>query len=246
MAVLKQSRSRAMLRDAIVLDLGDVTRQAEKIRQAAHEAAERTLTEAKQQADAIRDDARNAAVEAGHKEGYEAGLTEGREAGRAEALEQMKQQLEGLQRGWMQAATQWDAQQQAMYHECQQVMLDMALLMAQKLLHRVIDVDRNVVVGQVAAALRHVTRPFDVKVAIHPEDRPVLEESLPQLLQAFDHLKHVELVDDKGVGRGGCVVRYGQGMIDASIEKQLDRVIELIAPKSSDEHASTQPDESDK
>jgi len=247
MAILKQSQSRTMLREAIVLDLGDVTRQAEKIRDNAKAAAERIIVEAKAEATRVAEQVQANAQERGREEGYQAGFQEGREAGHADALAETREQLEGLQKGWMSAATQWDGMQQAMYQEAQHVMLEMSLKLAHKLLHRIIEVDPTVIVDQVANALGHVMRPFDVKVFINPADRPVLEEALPQLLHEFDQLKHVDLVDDESMGRGGCIVRYGKGRVDATIERQLERIVALMVPgaaeSESEKGETNQPEE---
>ena len=44
----------------------------------------------------------------------------------------------------------------------------------------------------------------------------------------FSQVEHVTLVDDEAVGRGGCVLGYGQGRIDASIETQIQRLVESV------------------
>jgi len=69
-------------------------------------------------------------------------------------------------------------------------------------------------------------------VRINPQDRPVLEGAMPQLVAEFSHLKNIRLVDDPEIGAGGCVLVYGQGQIDSTIDTQLRRVVELMLPES--------------
>ena len=71
-------------------------------------------------------------------------------------------------------------------------------------------------------------RPTDVTVSINPADRAALEEAMPRLAAGLPNLTHVRLVDDLGVTRGGCVISYGHGRIDATIETQFDRLVELL------------------
>ena len=59
----------------------------------------------------------------------------------------------------------------------------------------------------------------------------------------FRGLEHVHLVDDASVTPGGCVVTSGQGVIDAQIDTQLRRIVELLVPDSA--HAEDAPGEVD-
>ena len=74
-----------------------------------------------------------------------------------------------------------------------------------------------------ALVRRLVLSAHDASVCIHPVDRPMLENALPDLLKELATLEHIELVDDEAITPGGCVVAFGQGRIDATIERQLQR-----------------------
>jgi len=58
----------------------------------------------------------------------------------------------------------------------------------------------------------------------------MLQQAMPKLMAEFARLKHIQVVDDHSVGRGGCVLTYGQGRVDGRIEKQLERVVEQLCP----------------
>ena len=230
MPVLKATQTSPLIKDAIVLDLGDVSRQAERLRQAAREKARQILDTAQQQARTIAKQTYDEALAKGHESGFAQGMEEGREEGKATARSEAADDLKQVEATWLQAARQWQADRQQLFQCSQEQVVDFALLLAQKLLHRVIEMDRSVIVDQVANALGYVLRPLDVKVCIHPEDRPSLEDALPQLMAEFSHLEQIELIDDDAISRGGCVVKYGQGRIDATVETQLRRVVELMLP----------------
>ena len=100
------------------------------------------------------------------------------------ALEDLLQ--EQLQAAWSDVATQWDAHTKSMTIEARQVILEFALNMAERLVHRVIEVDPSVVVDQVAGALALVLKPMDVSVSVHPSELPVISEALPHLMAEFD------------------------------------------------------------
>lgn len=230
-----------MLKDAIVLDLGDVARQAERMRAQARQQAAQIVQEAEQRAQQLIDGAEGKGHEQGYQAGHEQGLAEGREQGRTEALEQMRQQLEALHATWMQTARQWDEQRTQLESDARQNVVEFAVKVAEKLVHRAVEVDPSVVIDQVAAALSHVLRPLDATVRIHPDDRPLLEEALPRLARDFNHLQHIELTEDDTLTRGGCVVTFGQGQIDASLETQIDRIVHAMLPGKTDQPDTASP-----
>jgi hypothetical protein len=105
---------------------------------------------------------------------------------------------------------------------------------ARRVVKRIPAVDASVVVEQVAAAIDHMARPADATIRIHPDDRELAEQAMPEMAQACEHLQHVHWVDDATIERGGCVVSAGRGRIDAQLATQLDRVIEQLLPAGSD------------
>lgn len=236
MSVVKGHNAATLIKDAIVLDLGDLGRQAAKLQAAADAKAKKTIADAQAEAARIIEAARSKGFEQGRAEGVAAGRAEGQKLGRADAVQQLSSQLKQLTQAWAEAVKRWDARREEIERDAREAVLDLSLHLAEKLVHRVVEVDPTVVQDQLAAALTHVLNPMEVTVEICPADRPVLEFALPELLAEFAHLKHIKLVDDESVTPGGCVVSYGQGQIDATIETQLRRVVELMIPDPA-EHA---------
>ena len=231
MPVLKQHHNTPAMREAIVLDLGDIGAQAARIRAAAETQASQIITNAQAKSEAIAKQRGDDAEQLGYKDGLEQGLVEGREQGRVEALAESSEQLRQLTAAWSQVATDWEQQRTEMEREARQAVLDFALSAAEKIVHRVIEVDESVIVDQVAQALSLVLSAHDASVRIHPVDRPMLQDALPDLLNELVNMEHIDLVDDEAITPGGCVVAFGQGRIDATIERQLQRLIDLILPE---------------
>lgn len=232
MPVIKADRTATLLKDAIVLDMGDLRKQGRKIIAAAEAEAQKLIANAQREAALLAKQATDDAVERGKVEGMKFGVKEGREAGHAEALHEASERFTQIQSMWTEAVRQFDARRVEMDRDAREAILELALRFAEKLVHRVVEIDRTVIVDQVAAALGHILRPLDVTARICPEDRPTLEEVMPELMTEFTQCKHVRLVDDSTLSRGGCVVTYGQGVIDASLENQLQRVIEFMLPNN--------------
>lgn len=232
MPIIKASNSTALLKDAIVLDMGDLALQARRIKEAAAAQARALLDQAKAEAAALIQKAHGEGYTAGQAQGYAKGLEEGRLAGRQESLAAAQTDLEKLKETITSAFTQLEAQKQQMELDAKQAVLEMALKMGEKLVHRIVEVDKQVIGDVLADALAHVLGPMEVTVRICPEDRAVLEEVMPELKAQFAVFKQVHLVDDANVSRGGCVLVYGQGRLDATLETKLRRVVEMILPQA--------------
>jgi len=238
MAVLKSHNAPPAMKEAIVLDLGDIGAQAAKIHMAAQSRANDIVAGAQARAEELAKTRLIEAADTGHTEGFDRGMAEGIEQGKAEAFTQAAQQIAQLESAWSQVVTQWESQRTAMQREARQSVLEFALRTAEKLVHRVVEVDPEVVVDQVGAALDLVLNAHDVSVCIHPVDRPTVEKALPSLLAEIQTLNHVGLVDDEDISPGGCVVSFGGssgggaggGRIDARIEQQMERIIDMILP----------------
>lgn len=230
MPVIKGYTASGMTREAIVLDLGDLGRQAARLQAAAEAKARKIIADAEQEASRLIEEARTKGLMEGRNEGLQRGIKEGREQGHQEALQQMAPQLQQLQEAWTLTLHEWQGQREAIEREARQSIVDIALVVAEKLVNRIIEVDASVIVDQVDQALSFILQPMDVTVKISPRDRAVLDEALPRLRGEFTHLKNITLVEDADLLPGGCVVTYGQGQIDASIETQLRRLVELMLP----------------
>lgn len=232
MPIIKNDNSRPLLKEAVVLDLSNIAQQGERLRQAAEAKAADILQEAQQQAQAIIEKAQGEGYQKGYDEGFQAGQTAGQQQGHDAAKQETKQSVDAVVSTWLDLANQWDAQRVGVERECNEAVIDFALRFAEMLTQRVLEVDRSVVVDQIGNAASLLLKPMDVSVRIHPEDREVVEDALPQLVVEFANLKHVHLIDDPSIGQGGCVLTYGQGQIDATLEKQMERIIDAILPEA--------------
>lgn len=218
------------MKEAIVLDLGDLGAQAAKIRMRAEAQAEQIIAKAEQEAEQLSAEREQAAKDRGYAEGLAEGLEEGRTQGRSEALTAAQEQLATLAAAWSSVATQWEQDRVTLERDARASVLRFAVGAAEKVVHRAIEVDPDTAARQVEAALERVLTHHDIAVRVHPDDRPVIDEALPQIVAELNGLGHITLVDDDTVGRGGCALSVGSGQIDASITTQLERIADLVLP----------------
>lgn len=239
MPLLKEERALPQLKDAVVLDLGDLADQGRRVIEAARERAGEILAQARREAQEMTETAAEQGREAGHVEGKAAGHAEGLAAGHAEAVESLRSKAQPLHKALQTVLDGWNEQRRVFEDVAQIDVLRLAVALGAKIVHRHVQTDPSVVTEQVSAALRRVLETTDLRLRIHPDDRPVLAETLPDLLAGLAHLKHVDLADDPAVGRGGCAVDLPDGGgVDASIDVQLERIAAALLPGGNGETPS--------
>ncbi|MEE9404164.1 MAG: FliH/SctL family protein [Algisphaera sp.] len=243
MPILKQMQARPLIKDAVVLDLGDLAAQGRRLLDAARERADEILAAARVEAQTLTDTAAAEGRAQGHAQGLVAGQEEGRVAGHAQAVADVQADATPLLKSLAGVAEHWNTQCLVFEESARVQVLKLAVAMGRKVVHRHVAVDVSVVTDQVAAVLRKVLEPTDLRLRVHPEDRPVLAQTLPDLLAGMVHLKHVDWVDDPSVGRGGCAVDLTGGAgIDASVDLQLDRIAQRLLPVAEEEDQNTGQD----
>ena len=197
-------------------------REAAKLQEAA-DAKVKTIADAQQEAAGL--------VKAAHGQGLAQGLGQGLAKGTAQGLEEGRKQGKSecsrkrrpnSRRSSNRGGTRWSTGRgrRDTLDAAADSVLDLALTLASKLVHRIIEVDRSVVVDQVGNVLSQVLRAQDVNVFTSAGYRPRPGE-LCRSGRGVTDLKHIGLVDDAAISPGGCVVVYGQGQIDATIETQI-------------------------
>lgn len=231
MTVVKSIQTDDLLRSAVVLDLGDLRRQGERILAQARSEADQILAMARAEAERLK---REAAGK-GHAEGLARGLQEGHAkgeaAGRERAYAEQREQLAALLERWGAAVEHWEAERGRWMLEAREDVLRFACRFAERVVHRTVKLDPTIVVDQVATTLDLLMQPSRVRITVHPDDRPLVEAALPGLQRRIGEMAHLNLETDQAVERGGCVLGTDRGRVDATIERQIERIVDALLPR---------------
>lgn len=231
MAVLRQGDSSRVASRATALDLGDLAAQAERVRALAREQAEATLRQAQSERERLLSTAREEGRKAGHAEGFSKGLDEGRAQGKLAAQQSHAASLAALESAWNTALEGFVQERDRILAEARQDVLRLAVVLAEKVTKRAIEVDPASAAAQLESVLALVARPTRLVVRVHPLDEPIVREALPGLLARFPAAQHVDFRGDDQLERGSCVARTeGGGWLDASVRTQLDRLAVALLP----------------
>lgn len=99
-------------------------------------------------------------------------------------------------------------------------MVELALEIAKKIVGREVTIDREVALTLVKIALAKLHNRTFAKVLLNPEDFAYIQSHL----EKADFHGSIELVEDRSISLGGCLIQTETGEIDARIESQFDEI----------------------
>lgn len=175
--------------------------------------------EAIEQAERLKEEARKA--------GYEAGLEEGRRIAHEQVSRQYQDSLDLVQKQQLMQQAQLQKWFQEMEPELHRVVMEIATTV----IKRQVEVEPEVIVSQVRAALDALSNAAWVRVRVNPMHLPRIAEANLQAEYGV-RAESIEYVGDASLTPGGCVAEAPGARIDATIESQIERVAQTITRAS--------------
>lgn len=225
MALIRQSAAGGLVKDAVVLNLGDLAAQGKKIKDAARAEADAILLQAKQLREVHIKGGKQEGYQAGFESGRQAGLAAGRTAGRDEAYAEVAPRMAALEKAWGAALDEFVVTRAMAIDKGAESLIELALDIASKVVKEAIRARPELVVEQVRAAMTRTLETSRVSIHVHPDDVEAIEIAMPSLFARHASQRHWNIVADHSLSRGSCeVVTAEGGMIDASVDSQLSRI----------------------
>jgi len=154
------------------------------------------------------------------KAAFENGFRQGEKAGREIA----EKKAEVLMKRYADAIEEIGRLKPVLYQQAEQEVVKLALAIAKKIVHREVQVDQEIVQTLVKVALTHVAVKTAVTVHLHPTDYHFVldQRAVANRVGADD--REVNLLADKSIEQGGCLIETECGDIDARIEEEFREV----------------------
>ncbi len=208
----------------------DVYAEAETILGRARSEADRIFADTGEQAEAIRRQAEQDGLAAGREQG----LTEGRQEGRAEAFaaaqEEFSKEQTMLVATLNDALNQVDRQKRALLAAAYQDLIGLALAIARRVVKRIGETDRQVVIENAREIIERVGRRSDMVLEVHPDDLDAMRTFAESLVGADEQRTHVHIASDASIDPGGCRYRSGDSVVDAGLDAQVNQLARLVLP----------------
>lgn len=160
-----------------------------------------------------------AVSEAAHNQGFEAG----RESGRHSADQEMNEMVITM-RGLVDMAR---AERHKIIESAEPEIVKLAMGIAERIVHKQVAVDRDVVIEMTKAAIGRLLEREVVTVRVHPADLERMKEHRDDVL-ALGDVKHMRIIEDQRVDRGGVIVETDSGAVDAKVATQLDEARRVL------------------
>jgi flagellar assembly protein FliH len=225
--VIKAGDARALTRGLYSLDLRDIAGKAEAMLSTARSEAARLVEEARRQALAEREGIRQSA----QRKGY----AEGGAAGRAAALEEARKRFAEEQTALTVALGDllgaFGARREELYLAARRDVVVLAMAIAQRIVSRLAgmaDAAPEMAAEACRQALELVGEATEAVIRVHPDDRRALEQIAEGLSRAVQSSRHLRLVEDPSVGRGGVVVETADCAVDAQAASRVDRIADEL------------------
>jgi flagellar assembly protein FliH len=152
------------------------------------------------------------------KTAYENGFLQGEKVG----IDIAEQKIEAVMRRYGESILELGKLRSSLYMQVEREVVKLAVEVAKKIVHREIQVDKDIIQTLVRVALSHVAEKSAVTVHLSPQDHNHLLALRDELSQSEG--RDISLLADKSIERGGCLIQTECGDIDARIEEKFREV----------------------
>ena len=233
MGLIKRADIEQYTRDAYVMDLDDLESRGKAVVASANAEAESILGMAKAQRKKLLATAQKEGYDKGQRDGYGQGYIDGVVNGVEDAKKDRSVVLDGLINIWSDQLDEFELKRDMMLAQARSQVVELAAMLAQRIVHKTINVDTTVVLSQMEAILSTITESTRLVISVHPDDIAVMQHSMEEMIEKFVTCEHAQIVSDPTLIRGSVVASTTSGgIIDSSINTQLERVLESILPSN--------------
>tara|TARA_Y100000589_G_scaffold72133_1_gene64794 strand:+ start:462 stop:1280 length:819 start_codon:yes stop_codon:yes gene_type:complete len=150
-------------------------------------------------------------------QGYESGKASGYDAGYKEGLDKFQGMLKSLD----DVIDNIRSQEKALYEANLQHMKDFIKVYTEKVIGQLSASRTDAVFHNIQTALLEVHRANHLKVVVSSHDFEAINAVKEQFDGLFSPVKRVELLEDKNMSVGGCLLETELGNVDATIDSQM-------------------------
>lgn len=112
-------------------------------------------------------------------------------------------------------------------------LMDLAFKIAEKIIGKQLEMEPETIIGIVKQAMQTVRQSKQLTIRVHPEDAKILKENEEELQETLGRQRILDVMEDKKVHRGGCIIESEIGTVEAQLQTQLERLKKiLLQPKA--------------
>jgi flagellar assembly protein FliH len=162
-------------------------------------------------------EARLAALE---RDAFSKGFAQGERAGGEAAA----QRGEAMLRRLTDTLEELTTLREQMIHQTERQMVQLALAIARRIVHREVSIDQDLLIAMARVALDRLGESAQVTVRLNPQDF----EATSAVRSTEWAGTHVAVVADARVGRGGCSVESDFGLMNVGVDAQIHEIARAL------------------
>ena len=159
----------------------------------------------------------------------EAGYAEGHTQGLAKGLAEGKEEINASLKRLGEIVTELDQFRDNKLAELLPNIIELSLEIAKKIVHKEIDLDRNLIVSVARDAIQKVgEKEEQVVIKVNQLDYEVMISYI-DLLKEQSGLKNISVEPSAAISPGGCYIETPTGEVDARLEEQMKEIGDVIS-----------------
>ncbi len=207
------------------MNLADIGARADLILEQAREHASRIISEARAERTRLLESARAEGLSQGRREGLKRGIEAGRKEGREQAVREMREVLERLGARLGEACEAVERERAALIEDARRDLMALALAIGEQIVRRAVACDPSLVGDLASSLIEECGGVHRFVLVIHPEDEASVRMALARGSQSGGSPGGVEIVHDRSLERGSCLVRReGETIADARLQTRIERI----------------------
>ncbi|MGC9324314.1 MAG: FliH/SctL family protein [Desulfomonilia bacterium] len=181
------------------------------------------LEESRRQAEEILKTAR-LEKESIEMQAYNQGLEQGQAQGQKMAIKRIEPLFDTLSA----AIDELARMRVHIIEENQKQIFQIIVLIAEKIIHRSVQINPDIVLDTIRAACTHLMETDEIRLRLHPSDFEYIREIEKILSRSLSRGSTIHFVEDTTLERGGVIIETEFGEIDASIRSQIEHMQDVL------------------
>jgi hypothetical protein len=110
----------------------------------------------------------------------------------------------------------------------QSKMLDLSLAIAEKIVHKKIELDPTVIESVIEETFNKISGSDRVTFKINPEDSAIFKDFQSSIESRLIGVEKISIVHDDHIDRGGCIIETDLGFVDITIKEKFNIIAQTL------------------
>lgn len=101
--------------------------------------------------------------------------------------------------------------------------LEISVDIAKKIIKKEVESDPQVLINTIVDVLRTVSKnEAKINIRVHPQSVQIIKDTIPNIIYQYGIDSKINVISDPSITEGGCVFQTSNGIVDASIDTQME------------------------